>query len=810
MLGQLRLGVRTLGRAPGFTLATILILALGIGATTALFTLAYGVLVRPLPYADPGRLVMAFQDQRAVGGPPDEWASPGNVADWGSATDIFSAFTAASGWSPSLTGSGAPEQLTGAQVTGAYFDTLGVRPALGRTFRPDEDVPNAPRVAIISHELWLRRFGGDRSILERAVALGGDPHTIVGVLPPGFVPAIQPDAEIFRPLRLNLANPSRGAIFLRTIGRLRPGVTLDEARARADVLARRLETAWPRTNRGVRINLIPLQERVVGPVETPLLALLGASVLVLLIACANVANLSLARGLSRTREVAVRLALGASRGRVALDLLTESLLLSIAGGAAGVIVALWALRAFTTYAPVPPALTRILPGADAESTWPVLLFAAGLTMATTVLVGLIPALRVSRGAEASALRDHQRTATPASNRVRQALVVAEIALACVLVVNAGLLARSFERLRTFDLGFDPSPRTLAGRVVPAPAKYRTPEQLAALYDALLARASTIPGVSDAALTSILPVGGDSDQSLEIEGRPPGNTDRDDPVAWYRLVSSGHLRLMGIPLARGRAFGPTEPAPVTIVNQTMAARYWPGQDPIGRRVRTGPEAPWLTIVGIARDMRSRGPAESPIVEMYVPYRFQSERGMWILLQKSETGSSGATVSAASLAPALGEAVRSVDADLPVANIGTLEEKAALEVAQPRFVAGLTALFGTLALVLAAAGIYGVLAYSVAQRTAEIGVRMALGARATDVVWLIVGQATRLALVGVAVGVLGAVLAARGVRTLLFEVSPTDPVSFGLTMVLLALCAAAAAYLPARRATRVDPVVAMRSE
>jgi putative ABC transport system permease protein len=470
-----------------------------------------------------------------------------------------------------------------------------------------------------------------------------------------------------------------------------------------------------------------------------------------------------------------------------------------------VLLATWAVRALVAAAPVPASIQPLLPAVGTAFVWPAALVAAAATIATMVLAGLLPARRVARAAAAAALRDTTRTATPATHRVRQALVVAEIALACVLVVNAGLLARSFERLQSFDAGFDASPRTLAGRIVPAPAKYRSPEHLAALYDRVLERAAAIPGVTRAALTSILPFGGDNDMSIEIEGRPPATLDQDDPVAWYRLVSSDHLRVMGIPLARGRAFQPVEPAPVVIVNETMAARYWPGQDAIGRRVRWDNEAPWATVVGIARDMRSRGPLEPPVVELYVPYGLQAERGMWVLLQTKSAGAN-----AAALAQGLRDAVRAVDPDLPVAAIATLDEMAARQIAQPRFVAVLTALFGTLALVLAAAGIYGVLAYSVAQRTAEIGVRMALGARARDVVSLVVGQAARLALAGVALGAAGALGASRGVRTLLFEVSPADPPTFAITIAALAVTAAAAAYLPARRATRIDPVVAMRNE
>ncbi len=664
-------------------------------------------------------------------------------------------------------------------------------------------MPNAPRVAILGHALWQRRFGGDAGIVGRTVPLGGEAHTIVGVLPRGFVPAILPDAQIFRPLRLNLATPSRGAVILRVVARLRDGLTLEEARARAGVLAQQLEAAHPRTNHRARIALVALRDDVAGPVRAALFVLLGAAALVLLIACANVANLSLARGLGRARELAVRAALGATRPQIVAELMTESALVAVAGSLLGALLASWGIDALTAVAPAGIALA---PG-GLGSPLTLASIASAFAILTTVLFGLVPALRASDDRDARALREGARSTGAAGRWVRGGLVIGEIALATLLLAGAGLLLRSLLTLRAFDLGFDPT-GTVAGRIVPAPGDYRTPEELAALYDRVLERASAAPGVETAALISILPFGGDNDTSFEIEGRPLPERDDEVPVAWYRLVSADHLRVMGIPLLRGRTFEPTEPAPVIVVNETMARRYWPGEDAVGRRIRPDRDSPWFTIVGVARDMRSRGAAERPIAEMYVPYRFLPGRGMWVVV-RGPAGAGGSGASTAALHAAVRTAVREADARLPVANLASLEAMLGEARAQQRLLAQLTGTFSLLALLLAAAGIYGVLAHAVARRTAEIGVRFALGARRRDVYGLIVGDALRLGIAGLGLGLAGALAGARGLRAVLFDTSPADPLTFGLTLGLLLAVTLAAAYLPARRASRIDPATALRA-
>ncbi|PYR58010.1 MAG: hypothetical protein DMF85_11985, partial [Acidobacteria bacterium] len=482
-------------RAPGFTLVAIATLAIGIGANTAIFSIVYALLLRPMPYPDAGRLVTVWQDMRARGGPAKEWATPGNYVDWKADTAIFAGVTAVSGWAASLSGVGEPEPLVGEQVTPEYFDVLGARPALGRAFRPEDGLPDAHRVVIISDGLWARRFGRDPAVIGRMVTLSGEPHEIVGVAPAGFRPGILAAATLWRPRRMDMANPSRGAIILRVIARLQPGISLAEASSGLATLARQLERAYPRSNTRVSFAIVPLRDQVVGDVRPALLVLLGAVGLVLLIACVNVANLLLARAARRAREIAVRRALGAGRLRVVRQLLTESVLLAAAGGAGGVLLGLWGVAALIAIAPAGvPRLNEV----HMDGT--VLAFA-------TLLIGVTGVQEGGRG-----------TAGAAGSKTRRALIVAEVALALVLLVGGGLLLRTFLQLQRVDLGFDPD-GVVVGTVNPTRQKYDTPKALTAFYDRLLDSAAALPGVKAAALSSVIPVsGGDSDVSFEIEGR----------------------------------------------------------------------------------------------------------------------------------------------------------------------------------------------------------------------------------------------------------------------------------------------------
>jgi putative ABC transport system permease protein len=800
LLNDLRYAARLLMRTPGFTIVSVLTLALGIGANTAIFTVVNSLLLEPLPYPHASRLVMVWQDLRARGGPADEWATPGNYADWRQEKAMFDEVAVIGGWRPTLTGGAEPEPLVGEQVSHEYFSVLGITPIFGRTFAQADDVPNAPRVAIIGHGLWRRRFGGNPSAIGQAMTLSGEPHEIIGVLPEGFRPIVNGMAEIWRPFRFNTANPARGAVILRAVARLPENVPLARAQAAADTLAARLEALHPQFNEKTRFNLTPLQERVVGDIQPGLLALLGAVGFVLLIACANIANLLLARGSARGRELAIRVALGAARWRVVGHLLVESLLLATLGGVLGVLFGVWAVDALVAMAPAnAPRVGEIR--LDAM----VLAFAAALTVLTGVLFGLAPALQHSRSGVTTSLKEGARGSTGTAGRaIRRALITAEIALALILLTGASLLLQTFVRLQAADLGFQPA-KLVAGFVnPPRAAGYDTREKHLAFYDLVYDRAQAIPGVEKVAMASVLPLSGDSDMGFIIEGRAMPQSQTETPVTWYRLISASYFETMGIPLKRGRGFETREAAPAVVVNETFVRTYFPSQDPIGRRVRFSGRAedPWFTIVGIAADVKVRGAREGARVETYIPYWQFTEPGMTVILK--------AAADPAQLVAALRRAVASIDRNVPVAPITMLEELVGDSIAQPRFFATLATAFAVLAVALAAIGIYGVMAYMVSQRTTEIGVRMALGATPGEVFRLVVGDGLKLTAAGIVLGVAGSVLVARWLTTLLFGVTPGDPRTLAITAAVLLLVACAACFVPARRATRVDPMVALRAE
>ena len=799
VLNDLRYALRLFQRAPGFAAVAILTLALGVGANTAVFTVVNALLIRPLPYADPGRLVMVWQDLRARGGPADEWATPGNYADWRQEKDIFQAVSVISGWLPTLTGGGAAESLEGEQVSHEYFPILGVAAARGRTFQQADDVPNAPRVVVVGHGLWQRRFGGDPALVGRVLVLGGEPHEVIGILPERFRPVVNRSAELWRPLRTDTANPRRGAIIFRALARLAEGVPLERAQAAADLLAVRLEAAHPEFNEKTRFSLTPLHERVVGDIRPGLLAMLGAVACVLLIACANIANLLLARGSARSREISVRVALGAARGRIIGQLLTESVLLAALGGLAGLLLGVWAVDGLVAIAPAgAPRVDEIRLDATVFG------FAAAVTLVTGLLFGLVPAFQGSRAGASAALKDAPRGGAAAGGgQVRRTLIAAEVALALTLLSGAALLLQTFVRLQTADLGFRPE-RLIAGFVnPPRAAGYDTAAKYRTFYDQLLERAAAIPGVEAAALSSVLPLSGDSDTSFFLEGQPLPRMQSETPTTWYRLVSAGYFDTMGIAVRQGRVFAAREAAPSVVVNETFARTYFPGQDPVGRRLRfsSEPQDPWFTIVGVAADVKTRGARETPRVETYVPYWQQVEPGMNVILRSAAPERV--------VAP-LREAVASIDRNVPVADLTTLTELVEGSIENSRFFATLAAAFGGLAAALAAVGIYGVMAYAVSQRTTEIGVRMALGATTRQVFRLIVGDGLRLAVAGIAVGAAASLLAARSLAALLYGVAATDVRTLSAMGALLLLIAACACVIPALRATRVDPIAALRAD
>ena len=800
LLQDLKYALRMVARAPGFTAVVAVTLALGIGANTAIFSVVYSLLLRPLPYRDPDRIAMVWQDMTARGGPAREFTTPGNFVDLAGEHETFESVAAVRGWQPTITGLGDPEPLVGEQVSFEYFTVLGIAPERGRDFTLQDDSAGSARVAIISHGLWVRRFGADPGALGRQVTLGGEPHEIVGVMPDSFRPAIVPNAELWRPARLNRASPARGMVILRTIARLGPGLDLERTRVAARALGDRLQLAHPDANQGVTFAVIPLHEQIVGDIRPSLLVLLAAVGFVLLIACANVANLLLARGSSRRREIAVRLALGARRTRVVRQLLTESLLLAVCGGVLGVLVGTWSVDALSAMLPSNMPAIR---GAQIDRH--VLAFAAAVTLGTGVLFGLMPSLQASRHPLGQGLKDGARGAGERhGQRARRSLVVAQIAIALVVMVGSGLLLRTFLRLQSANLGFEPAD-VLIGSVITPQAKYPNGEALIALYDRLLERVAALPGVRTAALTSIVPLGGDNDMDVSIEGQPPPPPGQ-ETTTWYRLVSADYMKAMGIALRQGRGFVPREPTLSVIVNETAARRFWPGQDPVGRRVRFGSETrPSFTVIGVAGDVSMRGPRGEARAEMYLPYWQFPEPGTNIVLR-----SSAGPASVESLTSSLRAAVRSIDPDMPVSNIAPMKRIVESSIAQPRLLAVLVSVFAALAMTLAAIGIYGTMSYSVAQRTAEIGVRMALGATRQDVFGLVARDGLLLAGAGIAIGTTAAVLMGRSLATLLYAVTPGDPLTFVVTVAASLAAALAATVLPARRATRVDPLVALRSE
>ena len=799
MWQDLKYAARVMLRARGVTLVAVVTLALGIGANTAIFSVINALLLRPLPYPQAERLVIVWQDLRGRGGPATEWTGPSQQADWKTQADVFESLTSVRGWSASVAGGDMPESLSGEQATYEYFDVAGTRPALGRGFRDDDDIPNAPRVVVLSHGLWMRRFGGDPAVIGRSLTINGESHEVIGVMPAAFTPVYVPDAEMWRPLRMRRVNPQRNVAVNHTFGRLRDGMTIEQARARLTAFASQLESAHPDTDSGKSINPVPLQEQRVGDMRASLYLLQGAVAAVLLIACVNIANLLLSRASGRSSELAVRRALGADRFRIVRQLLTESVLLAACGGMLGAIVGTWGVSALKALAPEgTPRIDEV--GVDGR----VLAFTALLSLATGLVFGLVPAVQAARDRFAGALKAGGRGQLGAGGRrVRRALVVAELALALVLLVGGGLLLRTFVALQRVDLGFNPD-RLMTGFVLPPPAVYKEDAQVLAFYDALLARTAALPGVQQAALASVLPLSGDSDTNFFMEGRPAPTRSADAPVTWYRVVSANYFATLQIPLKRGRLFRDREAEPTVVVNESMAKRYYPGEEAIGRRIRfgDGERDPWMTIVGVVADVQARGARKASVVETYVPYWHMPEPGINVVLK------SGADPAA--LGEPLRRAVKAIDPGIAVASLATMDQIVGESIGGSRFYALLVGIFAGLALLLAAVGTYGVMSYAVAQRTQELGVRLALGARSTQIFGMVVGETLALAAAGLVLGLAGSAALARWIGGMLYGVPAMDPVTFSATAGLLVAVAFAAACIPARRAMQVDPISALRAE
>ena len=799
---DVRYSVRTLVGRPGFSVAAVLSLALAIGANTAIFSVIRGVLLKPLPYAAPHELVTVWQDYRAKGGPIDEWATPGNFVDWRAESRVFKSMASMRGFAPVLTGMGDAEMLLGEQVTERYFDVLGAVPVKGRVFRPEEMVPNAPRVVIISHTFWRERFGGADDVLSKQLMLSGEPHQIVGVMGKDFRPFVNLAASVWRPDRLNLATPSRGAIVLRIIARLQPGVGIETARAAMATMAADLSRRYPQTSASVGISVIPLHERVIGNVRPGMLVLLGAVLLVLLIACVNIANLLLARATGRAREIAVRVAIGAGRGRVVRQLLTESVVLALVGGAAGVLLSVLGLKAFIALAPAGmPRLNEI--SIDGF----VLGLSAGLTLLTGLLFGLVPALQLARTNHSTTLKDGGRGASGASGHaLRRGLVIAEMAIALMLLVGGGLLMRSFAGMQRADLGFNPAGVTTAFVQVPV-NRFATPAEFIAFEDRVLERVGAVPGVTRVAWTSILPLaaGGDNDMNFTIEGVATPPPDQPGIVAWFRVVSDDYLSLMGMRVRSGRGFERGEAQPVIVISQALAARYWKDADPVGRRVQFGPAngSPWYTIIGVVDDVRSNGVRAAARGEMFIPYRHAGRLAAGGLNLVVKTDAAPDVT-----AQALTEAVREIDPRLPVTSVMPMSALIGQSVEEPRFLAAIAVAFAILAMLLAAIGVYGVMAYAVTARQKEIGVRLALGASRRDVFGLMYTGGLKLMIAGVVLGAAGAAALAPALRTLLYGLEPLDVATFATMGAVLLVTSGLAVLIPATRATRVDPVATLR--
>ena len=813
---DLRFAVRALRRRPGFAAVVVGTLALGIGANSAIFSVVNGVLLRPLPYQRPAEVVTLWM--RWPGNAHGELSQP-EYWDLGEQSRSFTRLAAFADGSLTLTGAGEPERLRAGFASAGALPLLGVAPALGRNFGPEDDLPGRPPVVLLSDGLWRRRFAADPGVVGRTLRLDDAPATVIGVMPPGFqLPTHYAGAgmEIWAPLQLDPAidRSERGWHWVKVLGRLRSGVDIATASAEVTTLARRMRETYPNEYKPSFSGFaVVAAEDLVGDVRPAILVLLGAVGLLLLITCANVASLLLARGEARQREVAVRTALGAGTGRLVGQLLTESLVLALAGGMLGLVVADWGVRALVAAAP--PTLPRL----DAIGTdrW-VLGFTVLLTAATGVIFGLMPALAAARPDLTAALAEGGRGGSSAGRqRFRRGLVVAQIALALMLVTSAGLLLRSFVRLRGVDPGFDPR-GLLTAELQLSPVRYDTPARVRAFYSELVRRVEEIPGVRSAAAVRALPMTGRleiGDWSFVVEGRhadPPVPADR--IAADWQSLTPHYFQTLRIPVLQGRAFEDTDRlgAPgVVMVNRTLARLAWPGGNPLGQRILLGgggADSVWRTVVGIVGDVRHRGLSAEPRPEMYLPHAqfpagtAEPSRTMRLVLR--------AGGDPAGLAGPVRTALAGLDPDVPLVEVQTMEDALGSWAAERRLTLMLVGAFAVLALALGAVGVYGVMAHLVVQRTREFGIRIALGALPREILTLVFAQGAWLTGLGVVAGLAGALAATRLLTGLLYGVPPTDPVTFAATAATLLLVAAVAALLPALRATRTDPVEALRAE
>ncbi len=801
---DIRYGLRSLLKHPTFTAISIVTLALGIGANSAIFSVVNAVVLRPLPYQDSERLAMLWTTKDA------NLAQPFSFADYNdlkSQARSFSAIGAASPlWSFTLTGDGEPEPIQGMYFSASMFDLLKVAPEKGRAFTADEDRTGGPPVVIISRALWERRFGGDPNVIGKPMAISGTTATIVGIMPAPFQ-FLDPAAELWMPLWQNqFASSARQVRLLSVAGRLNDGVQTSEANAELTNIAQRLESAYPDSNRGVSLRVVPLHAQVTGKVRPALLLLFGAVGLVLLIACANIINLMLVRSAARRREIAVRAALGAGRLRLLRQLLTESITLSLIGGAAGVLIGSWGVNALLALNPIPiPSYNKI--GVDMT----VLAFTLVASVVTGVVFGLAPAWQSLRVDLNSALKEGGRgsVAEHGQRRLSSLLVITEMAMAMVLLIGAGLLLRSFAHLLDVKPGFT-TENLLTMQIGLPNVAYQEPQKRAAFLQQLETSLRGAPEVASVGFVTRLPLMSTMNNItsyLAIEGREVPAGER--PEIDFRRASTGYFQTMGIPLLSGRLVTEqdvTNGSRFVLINEAMAKRFWHGEDPVGKRISTmvssGQQIPWQTIVGVVGNVRHLGLDVEPRPEIYYHTNTSPPFGPVVVIRTTSDPSRLISIARAK--------VRELDRDVPISNVNTMEQLVAQSVAQRRFGMFLLGTFALLALLLAGIGIYGVVSYSVTQRTQEIGVRMALGASATDVLKMVLRNGMSLALIGVGLGLVGAFGLTRLMSRLLFEVTPTDVTTFALVSVGLISVALLACYLPARRAMKVDPLEALRYE
>ena len=799
---DLHYALRRLLKSPGFTLVAVLTLALGIGANSAIFSVVNGVLLKPLPYPESERLVGVYhstEGRRAVMSGP-------NFTDIARAATTFESAAAISTTRMILTGEGDPERLLVARVSASLFSVLRVRPALGRVFNADENTPGRTNIVILSHAVWEQRFGSDSSVIGRRIMLDGVPREIVGVMPRGFAYPVNRQAWLPIDYDEGFVTKQRGAWYLNVVARLKPGVTPEQSAAEVETLGRNLARQYPDANAEIGMTTYPLLEAMVGDIRRAVLILLGAVGFVLLIACTNVANLLLARAAARESEMAVRTALGAGRGRLIRQLLTESVVLSLLGAGFGLLLAVWGVELLTNLEPEGvPRLENVRVDGS------VIAFTIVTALVTGVLFGLVPAFTATRGVSSSLKESGRGAVTSRSGtRVRGALVVAELALAVMLLAGAGLLMRSFIKLQSVDPGFKPA-QALTFELTLPNARYKEDPQRIAFFDNLLPRLRNLPGAQSAAAVMGLPLSGlDFIISFEVGGRPPVPPSQ-QPAMQVRVATPDYFDTVGIPLKRGRGFteDDRENTPrVVLITEAAARQFFPGEDPLGKTIKLGwgrgPGKPRAggEVVGIIGDVKDAGLNEDDPPHIYLPLRQWPVSFMAVVVKTA--------VPPTSLADAVRTQVAAVDPNLPVSNVGTLDAIVAKSISQQRFYMTLLTIFAAVALVLAAIGIFGVLSYAVSQRTREIGIRMALGAQERSVISLIVRQAMFLVIGGVAAGTVAALLLSETMTKMLFNVTARDPVTFASVAGVLVAVALFASYLPARRATRVDPIVALRAE